>query len=759
MTDASEFAGTIGRTHHDSVPHWPRPPRPPAAAPNVVFVVLDDLGFADFGCYGSEIATPTIDRLAANGLRYTNFHTTALCSSSRASLLTGRNHHSVGMRMLSNLDTGYPSGRGRVGHDAATIAEMLLDVGFNTMCVGKWHLAPTEATTAAGPYDQWPLGRGFERFHGFLEAETDAFHPELFRDNHAVDPPRSPGSHLTEDLVDQAISMVTNQVSVAPERPFFLHLAFSAPHAPHQAPAEFLAAQRGRWDAGWDVHRAARLERQKAMGLLPDHTVMPPRDPRVPAWSDLSTDEQAVHLRLQEAYAAMVAHTDVQLGRFVAALERLGQLDDTLMVVMSDNGASQEGGVNGSLNPTAFQNRQPEPLDGLVANRDLAGGPDAQSNYGLGWAAVSNSPFKRYKQNTDEGGVRDPLVVHWPAGIADPGGLRHQFLHVIDIVPTVLAVAGVEAPIVRRGIVQQPVHGLDLSPTLADPTAASPRHVQHFEMFGHRGLWWDGWKAVAFHERGTSFDDDVWELYDLDADPAEARDLAAQEPHRLDAMVDRFWVEAETHGVLPLDDRGFADRARIPRPGSPRDRTRFTYHAGMGHLPGAAAPPVMQRSHRITVTLDTATARAETDGLQAPSDTLPDGVLVAHGGISAGYALYVIGGHLVYHYNFLGTHQQVRSREPVSADALILAMAFDVDADAADRGGTVTLSVHDVEVGRGRVARTLPFFLGWEGLDVGRDALTAVSPDYTDEFPFGGVIDRVVFDLAESEHVPFERHD
>lgn len=743
-----DFAGTIGRTHHESVPHWPPPRQAPVGAPNVVWVVLDDLGFADFGCYGSEIATPTIDALAADGLRYTNFHTTSLCSSSRASLLTGRNHHSVGMRMLSNLDTGYPSGRGRVGHDAATMAEVLVDTGYNTMCVGKWHLAPTEATTAAGPYDQWPLGRGFERYYGFLEAETDAFHPELFSDNHAVDPPATAarGYHLTEDLVNHAISFVTDQVSVAPDKPFFLQLAFSAPHAPHQAPAEFLAPERGRWDAGWDAHRAARLARQKKLGVVPAHTQLSPRDPRVPAWDDLSGDEQALHLRLQEAYAAMVTHTDLHLGRLVATLAHLGQLDDTMFVVLSDNGASQEGGVEGSLNPTAFQNRQTEDLATNIANRDLVGGPLAQSNYALGWGQVSNAPFKRYKQNTHEGGVRDPLIVHWPSRIRDGGALRDQFLHIVDLMPTVLEVADVVAPEVRRGIAQQPLHGLDLSSTFDDPAAVSPREVQHFEMFGHRGLWWDGFKAVAFHERGTPFDEDVWELYDLDADPSECNDLAAEDPERLQAMVERFWVEADTYGVLPLDDRGFADRARIPRPGSPRDRLRFTYFAGMAHLPGAAAPPVMGRSHRITATV-------------APAGGGQDGVLVAHGGISAGYALYVHHGHLVYHYNFLGHHQQVRSDFRVPAGATSLGVRFEVAVDNDGGRGGATLVVDGEVVGAGVIERTLPFFLGWEGLDVGRDALTAVSTDYRDEFPYRGTIDRVVFELADAEGVPFERHD
>ena len=587
--EPSTFPGTIGRTHEESTPWWPTPVRPAAGTPNVIYVVLDDVGFSDLGCFGSEIPTPNIDSLAGNGLRYTNFHTTTLCSPTRASLLTGRNHHSVGMRMLSNLDTGFPSGRGFITPQAATLAEILRERGFNTLCVGKWHLAPTEHTSAAGPFDQWPLGRGFERFYGFLEAETDFFHPELTYDNHAVDPPATPeqGYHLTTDLIDRAISFIRDQTSVTPDKPFFLQLAFASGHAPHQAPAEFMARHRGAYARGWDVVRAERHARQIDAGVIPPGTQLSPRNAGVRPWDELGDDERRLFARLQEAYAAMIEHTDTEFGRLLAFLRQVGRLENTIIVFMSDNGASQEGGQRGSLNTTAIQNGVPEDFEANLARIDQIGGPQAQSNYPWGWAQVSNTPFKRYKQNTHEGGVRDPLIIHWPQGIAARGEMRGQFHHVIDITPTMLSLLDIAAPEVYRGVAQMPMHGTDMSYSFARPEAPSTRLTQHFEMFAHRGLWHRGWKAVAYHERGTPYDDDVWELYNLDEDWSECRDLAGELPEKLTEMVERFWAEAGRFGVLPLDDRGFALRARVPRPGSPR----------LGHLRGDRFPARAQPLH------------------------------------------------------------------------------------------------------------------------------------------------------------------
>lgn len=734
------FAGTIGRTLAESVPDWPSPEQPDPSTPNIIFIVLDDVGYADLGCFGSDIPTPHIDRLAAGGLRYTNFHATPLCSPTRAALLTGRNHHSVGMRLLSNLDTGFPSGRGFVTPAAATLAEMLVDTGFNTMCVGKWHLAPTEHLTQAGPYDQWPLGRGFERYYGFLEAETDCFYPELTADNHHVDAPGRPedGYHLTDDLVDRAIGFVRDQTSITPDKPFFLHLAFAAAHAPHQAPPAFLHAVRGRYDQGWDVVRRQRFEQQRSMGIIPPDTVLPASNPMVEPWDDLSDDQRRLFARMQEAYAAMLIHVDQAIGRFIDQLEHLGRLDNSVIMLLSDNGASQEGGVEGTLNPAAYQNREVDTFVSKLAHIDDIGGPTAHSNYPLGWAQAGNTPFRRYKQNTHEGGVRTPLIVHWPASITDAGGIRQQFHHVTDLTPTALGLVGVTPPSVRRGINQMPLHGADLSYSFAAPRAPTTHPTQYFEMFGHRGIQLGRWKAVAFHERDTDrYDDDEWELYDTEADWSESTDLAAIHPEILARLVDLFWSEAARYDVLPLDDQGFALRARVPRPGSIRNRERFVYYRGMAHIPAAAAPPTMNRSHRISTVLHEFSAHHQ-------------GVIVALGGPSTGYVMYVKDRHLCFDYNYLGELYRLRSSTPLPTDRAELTVAFEF-VKTGDCQGVGQLLIDGDMVARGSFPRVIRYFLGWEGLDVGRDGCAPVSDAYDGEFPFTGTFDAVTFDLAPSE--------
>ncbi|AEM84407.1 arylsulfatase [Streptomyces violaceusniger] len=741
------FQGKIGTTYEESTPWWPEQPAPPEDTPNVVVIVLDDVGFSDLGCFGSDIETPAMDALATGGLRYTNFHTTTLCSPTRASLLTGRNHHSVGMRMLSNFDTGFPSGRGRVTQAAAMLPEVLRDNGFNTMAVGKWHLAPMEQTTASGPYTQWPLSRGFERYYGFLEAETDSFYPELFYDNHAVAPPKTPeeGYHLSEDLVDRAIEFVTDQTSVTPEKPFFMYMAFGAAHAPHQAPQEYLEKYRGRFDHGWDVERETRHARQIERGILPPGTELAPRNPGVEPFDELSDDEQKLSVRLQEAYAAMLDHTDHHIGRFMEFLERIGQLENTITILLSDNGASQEGGQKGSLNPTAFQNGLSEDFDEMLARIDEIGTTRAHANYPWGWAQAGNTPFKRYKQNTHEGGVRCPLIVNWPRGLSRTDENRQQFHHVSDIMPTLFELLDLQAPEVYHGIPQMPIHGTSMAYTLDAPTAPTRKEAQYFEMFGHRAIWHDGWKAVSFHQRGSSFDDDQWELYHHDTDFSECNDLAETQPEQLQKMVARFWVEAGKYDVLPLDDNGFALRAKIPRPGSPRRRTTFTYYPGMAHLPGAAVPPVMNRAHRITAFVDRAAASDE-------------GVLVSLGNISSGYVLYVKDNRLVYEYNFLGTRYTVTSQDELPLGPAELTFDF---IKTGDVRGVGRLYVSGMPAGKTDLPQVLPHFFGWQGLDVGRDTLSPSSPSYDGEFAFAGKLDRVVFDVAPDEEgtEPFERVD
>lgn len=501
-----------GVTAAESTPGWDDRAASPTDAPNVVVIVFDDTGFSHFGCFGSDIETPNIDRLAAGGLRYTNFHTTALCSPTRASLLSGRNHHSVGMRFLSNVDTGFSNCRGVISPSAATLAEVLSSNGYATFALGKWHLANMEDCGPAGPFDHWPLQRGFDRFHGFLGGATDQFSPELVVDNHPVDPPSGGGYHLSEDIVDQAMSMISAQQASAPDRKFLTYLAFGATHSPHQAPQAYLDKYRGQYDEGWDVTRERWFAKQQELGIVPPHAELSPRNRGVEAWDDLSDEQRRLFSRMQEAFAAFLDHTDDQIGRLLDFLEGQELLDDTLIVLMSDNGASQEGGHSGLVNENVFFNRRRAEASDMIGQIDEIGGPNLYNNYPRGWAQVGNTPLRFYKQNTYEGGVRDPLIMHWPAGIADAGGIRDQYHHVIDVMPTILDVIGVEAPSVFKGIEQQPIEGISFQSTFDEAAVKTPskRSVQYYEMLGHRAIYAEGWKAVTWHRLGNPFEEDEW---------------------------------------------------------------------------------------------------------------------------------------------------------------------------------------------------------------------------------------------------------
>ncbi len=486
---ADDFRGVIGRTVAESTPWWPPRARPPQGAPNVLVVLFDDVGFSDFGCYGSPIRTPAIDAIAAGGLRYTGFHTTAMCSTTRAALLTGRNHHSVGMGCLANFDSGYPGYRGKISRDVPTIAEMLREHGYLNYFAGKWHVTPLTETGPGGPYDGWPLGRGFDRFYGFLDAETDQYAPELVRDNSPVAPPgdHASGYHLSADLVDQSIAMLAGHLADRPSQPWLLWLAFGACHAPHQAPRELIDACDARFAHGWDVEREQRLARQLAMGIVPPGTRLPPRNAGVQAWDALSRDHQRLYTRLQAAYAAMLEHADAQIARLTAFLDAAGVAEDTLVLVLSDNGASQEGGPNGMVNAMGPYNLLPEPIEQKIARLDDIGGPDTHSNFPWGWAMAANTPLRRYKQNTHGGGIRDPLVVRWPRRIAARGELRTGFCHVADVAPTLLELVGVSPPERWRGEPMRPFEGESFAATVDDARAPPRRRPQYFEMFGHRG--------------------------------------------------------------------------------------------------------------------------------------------------------------------------------------------------------------------------------------------------------------------------------
>ena len=717
--------------------HWPTPATPPPGSPNIVLMMLDDVGFADFGCYGSEIDTPCIDQVAARGVRYSGFHTTAMCSTTRAALLTGRNHHAVGVGCLANFDSGYPGYRGKISKDAPTLAETLREVGYRNYMVGKWHVTPLTETGPTGPFDGWPLGRGFDRFYGFLDAETDHYSPELVRDNSHIEAPGTyaSGYHLTEDLFDQAIGYIQGHIAASPKIPWFLMLTPGACHAPHQAPKPLIDKYDAIFSKGWDQCRKDRLQRQIELGVVPNGTQLPPRNDRVKAWADHSADEQRVFSRLAGAYAAMLEHTDQQLARLMNFLHDAQLTENTLVLLLSDNGASQEGGPNGFVNAMGPFNGQPESMQTKLARLDDIGGPDTHSNFPWGWAMASNTPLKRYKQNTHGGGIRDPLIVSWPAKLPTDGSVRSQFCHVSDLAPTILELLGVESH--HRPGIGTP--GCSFAASLHDAYAATAKDVQYFEMFGHRGLVHDGWKAVAYHEPGTAFEDDEWELYHLAEDFNEVHNLAEVEPERLQQLQSLWWQQAETNQVLPLDDRfapRFAENAERHRGG----RTHYTFWPGMGHLPSDVAPDLRSRSYRISVDLEVLSDR-------------DSGVLIAHGDATGGYSLYMDNGHLVHDLNIGGTHQLLTSPKPVLPGRREL--AFVMQRQPQDDNsviGRASLRVDDVEVAELSTNSIFTLMISWSGLDIGFDRGTTVG-NYASPFTFSGKLHKVTVDLSDDQEL------
>ena len=725
------FAGTITDTYQTSTPAWPDLPRGLGGA-NVITIVFDDMGFSHPSCFGSSIPTPNIDRLAQNGLRYTGFHTTALCSPSRASLLTGRNHHSVGMRGVSNWNTGFPNMRGGITPRAATMAEVLRQQGYATLAAGKWHLAPMEECTAAGPHTNWPLQKGFDRFYGFLNGETDQFYPELTQDNQHILPPRTPeeGYHLTEDLIDQSTTWIRDLVSVRPDRPFFLYLAFGAQHAPHHAPDSYLAKWRGRFDEGWDVHRAQWFARQIEMGIVPPDTVLSPRNPGVRPWDELTVNEKLFACRLQEAFAAMLDHTDAQIGRLLEFMDERNLTDNTMIMLLSDNGASREGGPQGVMDEWSFFNSEWENVDDIVANRlDDIGTKNAHSNYPWGWSQVGNTPSRWYKSQTYGGGIRDSLVIQWPKGIQQPGGIRPQFCHITDLAPTVYDALGIAIPAVVNGHEQMPLHGQSLAYTFGDADRSTKRGPQYFEMMGHRAIWSDGFKAVTFHDQGVPYEKDLWSLYKLDEDFSEMHDLSSTHPEKLQEMIALWWSEAERFGVLPLDDRGIEIFGAKSRPGSPHYGNTYTYYPPIAHIPSDACPMLSGRAWTLTVDV-------------VIGDAKPEGVIYARGGHNIGHSFFIKDSVLHFYYNALGKHQRASAPISLTAGAHQLAARFDREGET----GTMVLLVDGKEVGSVHIPKIMRI-LGSMGMDLGCDRLSPVAPDYTAPFPFTGAITKAHFEL------------
>ncbi len=750
MSDRDDFRGRIGRDWRDSEPWWPPETTAPPGAPNVVLVVLDDVGYAQLGCYGSDIATPVIDGLAASGLRLANFHTTALCSPSRACLLTGRNHHRSGMGRVADLAVGYPGYWGKPPKENGYLSEILRAEGYATYAVGKWHLSPEAETDMASSRATWPLARGFDRWYGFHGGETHQFMPALFHDNHAVRPPKSvaEGYHLSADLADRSIEFVGDLRAVDVERPFFLYLCTGACHSPHQAPKEWIERYRGAFDSGWDEWRDRTFARQLELGVLPVGTELSPRPAWVRPWAELGDVEKALAARFMECFAGFLSYTDHQLGRLFSFLADVGDLDNTVVVLVSDNGASSEGGSEGSINDIRLENLDPASVAEMHEKIEEIGGPLTHNNYPWGWTMAGNTPFKRWKREVHEGGVADPCIVSWPARFApSAGGIRHQFAHAVDVLPSVLELVGVSAPERIESVPQSRIDGMSFAPLLGpDGETAPETHLtQHFEMLGSRAIYHDGWKAVTFHPVGpmyndglnpnAPFDDDVWELYHVAADLSETNDLAAAEPERLAAMIELWWGEAERNDVLPLDNRPLWALIN-KKPDRRRDRSVFRYFQGGAPVPESVAVQVQNRSHIVRADV------VVRDGVVAC------GVLVALGSALGGWSLHCVDGRPRYVHNLYGKRRHVFvSPEPLGPGSHQVAFEFEKDDGL---GGRVKLLVDEVVVTEGEIKRFTP--AGFNGVGVG---LTcgyewgpAVGEGYEAPFAFNGTIERAVVEVT-----------
>lgn len=745
MMDAAAHIGLVDRTLAGSVPTFHKPTVPRRGAPNIVIIVLDDMGFADLGCYGSVIRTPRIDRLAQEGLRYNQFHVTALCSPTRAALLTGRNHHAVGMGGLAFMPVAFPGYNGRIPKSAAVLARHLRDSGYSTFAVGKWHLAPDYETTPSGPFERWPLGMGFEHFYGFLGGLTNQWAPDLVRGNEFIDPPKSPegGYHLTEDLSEQAIRFLQTHQESAPQRPFFLYFATGAMHFPHQVPDEWTTPYSGQFDEGWDSLRQKVFERQKTLRVVPQSSVLTMRPPWVRPWEELSSQEHKLFSRQMEVYAGFLSHTDAQIGRLLSYLERVALLENTLLILLSDNGASAEGGPNGWTNPAYHGRINSDVAPDRSNSERLArlGSPLTYGHYAWGWAWTGNTPFKLWKRYAWLGGVRVPLIVYWPNMISNSsrGQVRGQFCHAVDITPTVLAAAGLEPRGIIDGTPQQNFDGKSLLKTFDDPGAESPRVIQYFEVLGSRSIYYRGWKATTDHidmgngaERelivgSECIDTDRWSLYNLEEDFSEANDLAEVYPEQLRKLIELWWVEAGRNQVLPVKEpQELIESVRE----SSRDKgpQRLVY----GPFGGPISTPSLSGGFLVTADVE-----------------LPNGdergTICAQGDFHAGWACYVLNGELVLTFSFASSESRLRSGAVALKGRHTVTIQYDM---VAASGAIARLCIDKVEVaGPVEGGAYYRFLLSVEKLFIGRDRGLPVSKDYQPPFAFTGIIHDVVLEV------------
>ncbi len=744
-----EFNGKVGKTYKDSdPPQFPQPVKAPKDAPNVVLILLDDTGFGQYATFGGGVPSPTMDKLAAEGQKYTRFHTTALCSPTRAALITGRNHHVTANGVITEAATGYEGYTGVIPQSCGTAGEVLRQNGYMTAWIGKNHNTPDWETSAAGPFDRWANGLGFDYFYGFNGGDADQWNPVLYENRNLVPRSADPNYHLTEDMADKAIAWTRQVKSISPDAPFFLYVAPGANHAPHHAPQEWIDKFKGQFDGGWDKYREETLARQKKLGLVPTETSLTARSEGLPAWDTLNADQKKVYSRMMEVFAGFAAHVDHHMGRIVDAVRAMPGGENTIFVyIAGDNGASAEGGLEGCLNENLYFNGYPERWQDNLKHLDELGGPKWFNHFPSAWAHAMNTPFQWTKQVASHfGGTRNPLIVSWPAKMKDKGGVRNQFLHTIDIVPTLYEAIGITPPEVLNGAKQKPIDGASFLRSLTVKNAPETRRTQYFELGANRGIYHDGWVAasrISAPWLPTAADASPltakWELYQVDNDFSQADDLAAKHPDKVKELEAVFWKEAETYNVLPLDWRTI-ERLNSELQGRPSlagKRNKYEYFPGQVGLPSGACPPVLNKSFAITAEINIPEKGA-------------DGMIITQGGLTGGFGLYLRDGKANFVYNLLALERFTITSDvlPNGKMTLVADVAYEGKPGELGKGATVTLTANGNKVGEGKLSRTVPnkFSLG-EGLDIGTDLGSAVDFTYKLPFTFTGKIEKVTIDL------------
>jgi arylsulfatase A-like enzyme len=744
------FKGSVGRTYLDSdPPQFPQRVQAPKGAPNVVLILIDDVGFGQFSTFGGGVPSPTMDKLAAEGVRYNRFHTTALCSPTRAALITGRNHQSCATGTIGEAATGYDGYTCVLPRNCGTVGEVLRQNGYMTAWIGKNHNTPTWEASAAGPFDRWANGLGFDYFYGFNAGDMNHWNPVLYENRNLVPASTDPNYHLTEDLADKSIAWARKVKSIAPDRPFFLYVAPGATHSPHHAPKDWIEKFKGQFDMGWDKYREMTLERQKKLGVVPPDTKLTERSPGLPAWDSLNADQKRLYAHMMEVFAAYGAHCDHHMGRIIDAVKQLPGADNTLFIyIAGDNGSSAEGGIEGSVNENLFFNGFPEKWQDNLKVIDELGGPKHYNHFPSAWAHAMDTPFQWTKQVASHfGGTRNPMIISWPGHIKDQGGLRSQFIHTIDIVPTLYELIGITPPTELNGVTQKPIEGISFAYTFDDAKAKSRRTTQYFELGCNRGIYHDGWMASAISfepwnpiRTGFDLDKQKWELYHIDEDFSQANDLVAKNPEKLRQLQDLWWAEASRHNVLPLDWRAVErlNAELMGRPSLTGDRKSFIYYPGQVGLPNEAAPRILNKSWTLTADVEIPDSGAE-------------GMIVTHGGLVGGYGLYVREGKPTFVYNYLEVERPtITGKDALPKGKVKLVVDFHYEGKEKEfgKGATVTMSVNGAKVGEGHLDRTIPLQISLgEGMDIGMDVGSPVDFTYKLPFAFTGKIEMVTVHL------------